>query len=154
MNLTGYAGVAVIVLILFFESGVFSIIFAMCLRGLGSRTKMGSVVMTVATSGGALIPVITDPVNESRGIRYGLCVPLAVFAFGLLLPLYATLVPAARDQVDPVFKRPDNASSSTEGPSTAGKSSRALGSVVTRGKRRSKRPQAEDVEGTKREARG
>ncbi|KAL8711655.1 MAG: hypothetical protein Q9220_004065 [cf. Caloplaca sp. 1 TL-2023] len=106
MNLTGYAGVAMIILVLFFESGIFSIIFAMCLRGLGSHTKMGSVVLTAATSGGAVIPVILSPVNDSRGIRYGFCVPLAVFVFGLLLPLYTTIIPAARQQVDREPKQP------------------------------------------------
>ncbi|KAL9019309.1 MAG: hypothetical protein Q9185_003387 [Variospora sp. 1 TL-2023] len=107
MNLTGYAGVAMIILIYLFESGVFSIIFAMCLRGLGCKTRMGSVVLTAATSGGAVIRVVMDRVNKSRGIRYGFSVPVAVFAFGLLLPLYTTIVPAARVQVDPVYKRSD-----------------------------------------------
>ncbi|KAL8950947.1 MAG: hypothetical protein Q9222_003037 [Ikaeria aurantiellina] len=88
-------------------SGIFSIIFAMCLRGLGSHTKMGSVVLTAATSGGAVIPVIMSPVNDSRGIRYGFCVPLAVFVFGLLLPLYTIIVPAARQQVDREPKQTD-----------------------------------------------
>ncbi|KAL8958296.1 MAG: hypothetical protein Q9193_004617 [Seirophora villosa] len=46
-----------------------------------------------------------DPVNVSRGIRYGFSVAVAVFAFGLLLPLYTTVVPAARVQVDPVYQR-------------------------------------------------
>ncbi|KAL8758496.1 MAG: hypothetical protein Q9184_003911 [Pyrenodesmia sp. 2 TL-2023] len=94
-------------ILMFLYSGVFSIIFAMCLRGLGSKTRMGSVVLTAATSGGAVIPVIMSPVNNARGIRYGFAVPLAVFAFGLLLPLYATAVPAARQQLDPVYKGPD-----------------------------------------------
>ncbi|KAI4092124.1 MAG: hypothetical protein L6R37_007628 [Teloschistes peruensis] len=124
MKLTGYAGVAMIVLVLFFEvggpchglregcelmihlqSGVFSIIFAMCIRGLGARTKMGSVALTAATSGGAVIPVIMSAVKDSHDIRYSFCVAVAVFAFGLLLPLYTTFIPAARQQVDPVHKQ-------------------------------------------------
>ncbi|KAL8733312.1 MAG: hypothetical protein Q9166_002136 [cf. Caloplaca sp. 2 TL-2023] len=152
MNVTGYAGVAMIVLILFFESGVFSIIFAMCLRGLGSRTKMGSVVLTAATSGGAVIPVIMNPVNNSRGIRYGFSVPVAVFAFGLLLPLFATVIPAARQQVDPVYKRSEDASS--DRPSTPKKLGRAIGNVVRRNKRLSESPPAEHIEKEKIEAPG
>ncbi|KAL8696059.1 MAG: hypothetical protein Q9224_002993 [Gallowayella concinna] len=153
MNLTGYAGVAMAILILFFESGVFSIIFAMCLRGLGSRTKMGSVALTAATSGGAVIPVIMTPVNSSRGIRYGFCVPVAIFAFGLLLPLYATVVPAARQQVDPVHKRSDDASS-PERPSSPKRLGKILGNVVRRSKRSSDLPQAEHFEGRKTEKPG
>ncbi|KAL8992472.1 MAG: hypothetical protein Q9169_007079 [Polycauliona sp. 2 TL-2023] len=129
----------------YLSSGVFSIIFAMCLRGLGSRMKMGSVMLTVATSGGAVIPVIMDPVNSSRGIRYGFSVPLAVFAFGLLLPLYTTIVPAARQQVDPVLKRPANMSSS-ERPSTARSLRRRLGNVAKRKEQVSESPQTEDDE--------
>ncbi|CAO1601017.1 hypothetical protein XANCAGTX0491_004685 [Xanthoria calcicola] len=148
MNVTGYTGVAMIVLVLFFESGIFSIIFAMCLRGLGSRTKMGAVVLTAATSGGAVIPVIMEPVNRSRGIRYGFSVPVAVFAFGLLLPLYTTIIPAARQQVDPVFKRRDEPAAS-EGASTASKVGRSYRNVVKRSKRwpdASDSPQTEHVQ--------
>ncbi|KAL8666949.1 MAG: hypothetical protein Q9168_007382 [Polycauliona sp. 1 TL-2023] len=127
------------------RSGVFSIIFAMCLRGLGSRTKMGSVMLTAATSGGAVIPVIMDPVNSSKGTRYGFSVPLAVFAFGLLLPLYTTIVPAARQQVDPILKRPANVSTS-EHSGAARKLGRRFGSVVRRKERWSESPQTEDDE--------
>lgn len=127
------------------QSGVFSIIFAMCLRGLGSGTKMGCVVMTAATSGGAVIPVIMDPVNSSRGIRYGFSVPLAVFAFGLLLPLYTTIIPPARDQVDPVFKG-RAVTSSSERPSTPRRLGGSLRKVVKRDKQTSESPQTEHVE--------
>ncbi|KAL8979692.1 MAG: hypothetical protein Q9205_005040 [Flavoplaca limonia] len=151
MNVTGYAGVAMVVLILFFESGVFSIIFAMCLRGLGSRTKMGSVVLTAATSGGAVIPVIMDPVSNSRGIRYGFSVPLGVFAFGLLLPLYTTIIPAAREQVDPVFKG-RAVTSSLERPSTPRRLGRSLRNVVKRDRRTSESPRTEHVEEKRRDS--
>ncbi|KAL8687920.1 MAG: hypothetical protein Q9218_006037 [Villophora microphyllina] len=145
MNLTGYAGVATIVLVLLFESGVFSIVFAMCLRGLGGRTKMGSVVLTAATSGGAVIPVIMSAVNDSHSIRYGFCVPVAVFAFGLLLPLYATLVPAARQQVDPVHKRSADDIQSDR-PSAPRRLSRVFSALVKRNKRSSEPPTAEHIE--------
>ncbi|KAL9607714.1 MAG: hypothetical protein Q9167_007394 [Letrouitia subvulpina] len=102
MNLTGYAGVAMVILIMLFESGIFSIIFAMCIRGLGSRTKMGSILLTASTSGGAVIPVIMSPVNDARGIPYGFSVVVAVFSFGLLLPLWTIIVPAAKQQVNTV----------------------------------------------------
>lgn len=165
MSLTGHAGIAMIVLILFFEvnllllppfskackltcvgqSGVFSIIFAMCLRGLGSKTRMGAVVLTAATSGGAVIPVIMSPVTDSRGVRYGFCVTVAVFAFGLLLPLYATVVPAARQQVDPVYKRPDGGQSPGR-PLTPKKLGRALTGMVSKGKSLLDSPTQEHIE--------
>lgn len=114
---------------------------------------MGSVVLTAATSGGAIIPVIMDPVSSSRGIRYGFSVPLAVFAFGLLLPLYTTIIPAAREQVDPVPKRRATTSSS-ERSSTPKKWDRNLGNLVKRNKRRSESPQTEHVEEKSRDSPG
>ena len=135
------------------QSGVFSISFAMCLRGLGSRTKLGSVVLTAATSGGAIIPVIMDPVSNSRGIRYGFSVPLAVFAFGLLLPLYTTIIPAAREQVDPIPKGQATASS-TERSSTPRRLNRSLGNVMKRKRRMSESPQTEHVEEKSRDSPG
>ena len=107
MTMEGYTGVGMIILILLFESGIFSLIFAMCIRGLGAHTKMGSVALTASTSGGAVIPAIMSPVTNSRGLRYSFAVVVAVFAFGSLLPIYTTVVPAAKDQVDPVYKSKD-----------------------------------------------
>ena len=103
---------------------------------------MGSVVLTAATSGGAVIPVIMDPVSNSRGIRYGFSVPLAVFAFGLLLPLYTKIIPPAREQVDSVFKG-RAVTSSSERPSTPKRMGRSLRSVVKRNRRMSESPQTE-----------
>ncbi|KAL8662175.1 MAG: hypothetical protein Q9202_004931 [Teloschistes flavicans] len=164
MKLTGYAGVAMVVLVLFFEvgqhchcvggacgliihlqSGVFSIIFAMCIRGLGARTKMGSVMLTAATSGGAVIPVIMSAVKDSHGIRYGFCVAVAVFAFGLLLPLYTTVIPAARQQVDPVHKRSSDDISS-DGASWGQGLGRVFSGLVKRNTRLSESATTEHIE--------
>ncbi|KAL8766912.1 MAG: hypothetical protein Q9194_006138 [Teloschistes cf. exilis] len=145
MKLTGYAGVAMIVLVLFFESGVFSIIFAMCIRGLGARTKMGSVALTAATSGGAVIPVIMSAVKDSHDIRYSFCVAVAVFAFGLLLPLYTTFIPAARQQVDPVHKQSTD-DSSAGGASQPHGLGRVFSGLVKRNTRSSERATMEHIE--------
>ena len=77
----------------------------MCIRGLGAYTKTGSVFLTAATSGGAVVPAIISPVADGRGVRYGFCVIVAFFAFGALLPVYTETVPAAKAQVDPVRGR-------------------------------------------------
>lgn len=114
---------------------------------------MGSVVLTAATSGGAVVPVIMSAVNDSRGIRYGFCVPLAFFAFGLLLPLYATVTPTARQQVDPVRKRSDDKVCSDR-PSTPKRIGRVLSGAMIRGKRPSDQPTTEHVEGKREQASG
>lgn len=60
-------------------------------------------LITAATAGGAIIPPIMSAVDTHRGVRYSFSVVVAVFAFGAVLPLYTTLVPPARRQVDPVL---------------------------------------------------
>jgi hypothetical protein len=127
------------------QSGIFSIIFAMSLRGLGVYSKMGSVFLTAAISGGAVIPGIMSPVTSSRGAQYSFCIVIAVFAFGALLPLYAILVPAAKQQVDPVHIPRDD-SSSCERPKSSNRLSQALSAVVRRKKRSSDLPTTEHVE--------
>ena len=106
---------------------------------------MGAVVLTAATSGGAVIPVIMSPVNDSRGIRYGFCVVVAVFAFGLLLPLYATVITSARHQVDPGHKRSENHGSDLGHSARVKNLSRALTTMVRKRHRPSEpSPEASD----------
>lgn len=151
MSLDGYAGVAMINLVLLFESGIFSIIFAMCIRGLGARTKFGSVVLTASTAGGAVIPALMSPVVDRRGLQYGFAVVVAVFAFGALLPIYVCTVPAAKDQVDPVHeKRASRRSHEKEHPaSTSNRASRIFRSIRRRNKDSSDVPSVEHVESDK-----
>ena len=102
MSLEGYSAVAMVVLILFFESGIFSLVYSIPLRGLGQHTKLGAVLLTAGTSGGAVIPAIMSPVTDSKGVRYAFCVVVAVFAFGACMPTYLEVFHAAKAQVDPV----------------------------------------------------
>ncbi|KAL9578577.1 MAG: hypothetical protein Q9212_005628 [Teloschistes hypoglaucus] len=146
MKLTGDAGVAMIVLVLLFESGVFSIIFAMCIRGLGAQTKMGSVALTAATSGGAVIPVIMSAVKDSHDIRYSFCVATAVFAFGLLLPLYTTFIPAARQQVDPMHKQSADDIIPSDGASKPQRLGRVFSELVKRNTQSSEPATMERIE--------
>lgn len=104
MTLTDQAGIAVVVLFLFFESGVFPQIFAISLRGLGRHTKTGSAFLTAAISGGSVVPVILNPVSYGHGLKYSLCVIVAATAFGIVFPIYLNAVLAAKKQVDPVHE--------------------------------------------------
>jgi hypothetical protein len=105
MSLDGDAGVAMSQLIFFFESGVFSIVFAISMRGMGLHTKTASSYMTAAISGGALFSPIQTVVAGSHRLQYSFCVPLAAFTFGSIFAIYLNIVPAARHQVDPVYER-------------------------------------------------
>lgn len=74
----------------------------MCIRGLGAFTKTGSIYLTAATSGGAIVPVIMSAVIRSRGVQYGFCVVAAFVTCAAVLPVYLEIFPAAKAQVDPV----------------------------------------------------
>ena len=105
MVLPGDAGMAMSMLIYTFESGVFSIIYAISMRGMGAHTKTASALMAAAISGGTLFSPIQTVVAQSRGVPYSYCVPLAAFAFGTIFAIYLNVVPAAKNQVDPVHER-------------------------------------------------
>jgi len=146
MSLTGYRAIAMVILILFFESGIFSLIFAISLRGLGMHTKWGAILLAAATCGGAVVPAVMNPVASSRGVRYAFCVVVAVFAFGAVMPVYLEAFGPVKRQVDPVRFRGvqsgilGTATGQEEGgggrPSTASSSraSRAFSAVVRRKK--------------------
>ena len=156
MSLDGYSGVAMIVLALFFESGIFSLIYAISLHGLGKHTKMGSILLTAGTSGGAIIPAIMWPVVSNHNVRYAFCVVVAVFACGALMPIYLSLSPAAKKQVDPVHSRQDSILGGGVRPrptTPTNKANRIFNTVVRRKRNTSsditasESPTAEHVEG-------
>ncbi|OBT70858.1 hypothetical protein VF21_10197 [Pseudogymnoascus sp. 05NY08] len=98
----GYTGIAMGLLVFLFSAGIFSITFAICLRGMGEHTKTAASIMATAISGGALFPVIQNIAATSHGPQDAFCVNVALFSFGAIFPLYLNLVPAARKQVDAI----------------------------------------------------
>lgn len=135
MSTQGYTAITMLILTQTFESGIFSLVFAIALRGLGQHTKTGAVLLTAATSGGAIIPGVMSPVTEKSGVRYAFCVVVAVFAFGALMPIYLTISPAAKRQVDPVHENKSSILDAETRPSTANRASKVFGAVVRRGKK-------------------
>ena len=99
--LSAAAAVAALILYELFQSGVFPLVYAIALRGLGRRTKLGAVALTAATSGGAVFPVITNGVAGWAGIKYAFVTVVAPAAAGVLFPLYLCVWRPARRQVDP-----------------------------------------------------
>ncbi|KAK4956172.1 hypothetical protein LTR28_005888 [Elasticomyces elasticus] len=121
----GNTGTALIITIFFFEGPLFSLIFAQTLRGLGRRVKDGSVLITAAICGGSIFPPIAVAAASVQDPQIGRSVALAAFAAGALYPIYLTLVPAARRQVDPV-KEPGGAGRSGSVGSGMGRAGKAL----------------------------
>ena len=104
-SLHAAAAVAAVVCYELFQSGVFPLVYAIALRGLGRRTKLGAVALTAATSGGAVFPVIANAVANGSNMQYAFVAIVAPAAAGLVFPVYLCLVGSARQQVDPESKK-------------------------------------------------
>ncbi|KAI9680534.1 MAG: hypothetical protein M1817_003974 [Caeruleum heppii] len=101
-SFTGGDGVAMIILIMFFESAIFPTIFAISLRGLGRHTKTGSAFLTAAASGGAVFPAVLSRLSTRHGVRVAFYLVLALFASGSCFPIYLNAWSPAKAHVDPV----------------------------------------------------
>lgn len=88
MGTKGEGGVAVLSLVLFFESCVFPTIFTLSIRGLGRHTKRGSSWIVASVCGGALFPSITGLVADNKGYHIAMCVPLIGFFVAFSFPIY------------------------------------------------------------------
>ncbi|KAL9108678.1 MAG: hypothetical protein Q9227_006624 [Pyrenula ochraceoflavens] len=104
MRLEGASAAAMLMLTFLFESGAFSIIYAISLRGMGAHTKTAAALITASISGGAPFPAIQTVITNSHSIQYSWCVVVAVSAGGILFPSYLNMFPQARNQVDPVHE--------------------------------------------------
>lgn len=92
MGVKGEGGVAMLSLVLFFESCVFPTIFTLSIRGLGRHTKRGSSWIVASVSGGALFPSLTGLVADSKGYHIAMCVPLIGFFIAFAFPIYLNTV--------------------------------------------------------------
>ena len=78
---TGHGQVPVYALIgvEFFMSIMFPTIFALSIRGLGSKTKLGSSLVIMAIAGGAFFPVIMGQVSDLTTMQTAYLVPACCF---------------------------------------------------------------------------
>jgi len=89
-----WGGLAMLMLVLFFESCIFPTIFTLSLRGLGRHTKRGASFLVASVSGGACIPAILGNVADKIGTRKAMIVPLAFFIIAWSFPIYLNLFKA------------------------------------------------------------
>ncbi|CAI7564124.1 unnamed protein product [Penicillium glandicola] len=102
MKTSGTAAIVMAMLLYLFESGAFSIIFAISLRGTAQHTKTAAVLLTMAISGGTFFPFAEYAAYLAHGESYAFCVIVALFCAGAIFPIYLNFVPAVKKQVDPV----------------------------------------------------
>lgn len=97
MNGHGNMAIALITLVLFFESCCFPTIFSLSLRGLGRHTKRGASFLVASVCGGAVFPPMMGAVADSRdSTRFAMCVPLAGFIAAFSFPIFLNLFEAER----------------------------------------------------------
>lgn len=87
----GEGGVALLSLVLFFESCIFPTIFTLSIRGLGRHTKRGSSWIVASVSGGALFPSLTGLLADRSGYHVSMVVPLCGFFVAFAFPIYLNL---------------------------------------------------------------
>jgi len=90
-----WGGLSMLMIVLFFESCIFPIIFALTLRGLGRHTKRGASFLVSSVCGGAVGPVILGNVADSIGTRKAMCIPLIFFAIAWSYPIYLNFAKGA-----------------------------------------------------------
>ncbi|KPI37488.1 L-fucose-proton symporter [Cyphellophora attinorum] len=88
MGIYGEGGIAVLSLVLFFESCIFPTIFTLSIRGLGRHTKRGSSFIVASVCGGALFPSLTGLAADSSTYHKAMGVPLAGFFVSFIFPIY------------------------------------------------------------------
>ena len=102
MKTTGPPAVAMGLMVYLFESGAFSIIFSIALRGTARHTKTAAVLLTIAIGGGGLFTFAQHAARLDGGMSFSYSVLLALYCAGALFPIYLNICPAARKQVDPI----------------------------------------------------
>jgi FHS family L-fucose permease-like MFS transporter len=94
----GNVSIAMICLVLCFESACFATIFALGLRGLGRHTKFGGALIVAAISGGAVFPPMTGAVathlqkqKSTKPFHTAMLIPMGGFICAWIYPIYVNL---------------------------------------------------------------
>lgn len=97
----GDTSIAMLVLVLCFESACFATIFTLGLRGLGRHTKFGGSLLVAAISGGTVFPAMTGAVathlvkkngkEDKRTFHTAMLIPMAGFICAWIYPIYVNL---------------------------------------------------------------
>ncbi|KAJ9619568.1 hypothetical protein H2203_008348 [Taxawa tesnikishii (nom. ined.)] len=105
MCYSGTTAVALILTLYFFEGPIFSLVFAQALRGMGRHTKDASVLLVVSIAGAAVFPPLSYTASLSHHVPYSMCVAVAAFAAGLVLPVWVSANGSARRLADPATEK-------------------------------------------------
>ncbi|KAK4111641.1 glucose galactose transporter [Canariomyces notabilis] len=91
MNTAGTVSIAMLILVLCFESCCFATIFTLGLRGLGRHTKRGGSLLVAAISGGMVFPPMTGAVLDRRNAHVAMAIPMMGYILAWIYPLYVNV---------------------------------------------------------------
>ncbi|KAJ6143474.1 Major facilitator superfamily domain general substrate transporter [Penicillium samsonianum] len=91
MTTKGYTSVAMIILVLCFESCCFATIFSLALRGLGRHTKRGGSLLVAAISGGMVFPPMMGAIVTNKNAHIAMAIPMMGFVLALAFPVYVNV---------------------------------------------------------------
>lgn len=97
---TGNVGIALLYLVLFFESICFPTIVALGMRGLGRHSKRGSGYIVAGVCGGAVVPPILGATADARDMGLAMVVPLCFFVVAWTYSLAVNFAPRYKTVVD------------------------------------------------------
>lgn len=87
----GTASIAMLILVLCFESACFATIFSLGLRGLGRHTKFGGSLLVAAVSGGMVFPAMTGAVVDHVNAHIAMAIPMMGYVLAWVYPLYVNI---------------------------------------------------------------
>ncbi|KAF4449495.1 hypothetical protein F53441_7230 [Fusarium austroafricanum] len=96
----GDTGIAMLYVVLFFESICFPTIVALGMRGLGRHTKRGSGFIIGGVIGGACVPPLTGVAADNLGTGKAMIVPLAFFVGAWTFPFCVNVLPSYKKGID------------------------------------------------------
>jgi MFS transporter, FHS family, L-fucose permease len=91
MTTTGTTSIAMLILVLCFESACFATIFTLGLRGLGPHTKIGGSLLVAAISGGMVFPPMAGAVLDAHGAHTAMAIPMMGYIMAWSYPLYVNI---------------------------------------------------------------
>ncbi|KAJ9165116.1 Glucose galactose transporter [Coniochaeta hoffmannii] len=91
MTTHGTVSIAMLILVLCFESACFATIFTLGLRGLGRHTKLGGSLLVAAISGGMVFPPMTGAVVDRHGAHTAMAIPMMGYILAWIYPLYVNV---------------------------------------------------------------
>lgn len=98
---TGNAGIAMLYIVLFFESICFPTIMALGMRGLGRHSKRGSGYIVAGVSGGAVVPPLIGATADAKDdMGLAMVVPLCFFIVAWTYSIAVNFAPRYRSVVD------------------------------------------------------